>query len=31
MGKKATIWTVQVTNKRNLTRENLNMTKRRKP
>ena len=31
MERKTTIWTLQMTNKRNLTRKNLDMTKKRKP
>ena len=31
MGRKTTVWTFQATNKRNFTRENLDMTKKGKP
>ena len=31
MGRKATLWTFQATNKRNLTRENMDMAKKIKP
>ena len=31
MGRKTTVWTLQTTNKRNLTRENMDIAKKGKP